>query len=87
MSDRAATGLDRLIEDVRTEILPVVMAGYEELNEEKQSDVGHLLVFSCGSQTLVHFAECCNISLVEAEKGTYADKVPTGDLAMINPCE
>ena len=50
MSDRAATGLklDRLIEDVRKEILPVVMTGYEELNEEKQSDVGHLLVFSCG---------------------------------------
>ena len=58
MSDRAATELKlgKLIEEVRKEILPEVMAGYEELNDGEKSDVGQLLVFSCGLHSLVHFA-------------------------------
>ena len=50
MSDRAATELKlgKLIEDVRKETLPEVMAGYEELNDDGKSVVGQLLVLSCG---------------------------------------
>ena len=59
MSDRAATELKigKLIEDVKKEILPEVMAGNEELNDDGKSVVGQLLVFSCRLHSLVHFAE------------------------------
>jgi len=84
MSDRAATDmkLGTLIEEVRKEVLPEVKAGYEELTEEEKADVGQLLVFSCGLHSLVHFAECCNNSLTEAEKGMFPERVPTSDPTM-----
>ena len=79
MSDRTATEpkLGKLIEDVRKEILTEVMAEYEELNDNGKSIIGQLLVFSCGLHSLVHFAECCNNSLIEAEKCMFPEKVPT----------
>ena len=81
LSDRAATELKLgdLIEETRTELLPIVKEGFDEMCAEDKIAAGQLFVFSCGLHGLVHFAESCATSLLEAEKGMFEGCVPSID--------
>ena len=46
--------------------------GFNIMSEEDKHADGKLFVFSCGLHDLVHFAESCATSLLEAERGMVA---------------
>uniref|UniRef100_A0A8W8L2R4 Uncharacterized protein n=1 Tax=Magallana gigas TaxID=29159 RepID=A0A8W8L2R4_MAGGI len=85
MSDRASTELkfNELLEKFRADVLPELMTNWNELSDEDQRSASSLLNFFCGLHSLVHFAEACNISLAEAEKGFFEDSPPIFDKSFL----
>lgn len=64
-------------------MLPELMTNWNELSDEDQRSAGSLLNFFCGLHSLVHFAEACNISVAEAEKGFFGDSPPIFDKSFL----
>ena len=89
LSDRAATEMKlcQLIEEARKEILPTIKAGFDEMSKEDQDAASSILVLSCGLHGLIHFADCANTSLLEAEKGMFGAVAPCTEPAMVKPLE
>ena len=90
VSDRAATEikLGELIEQTRSEILPIVYENYDDLSEDEKTDAGSILVFSCGLHGLVHMAESANESLIECEKSYFDREMPPAfDVSFVKKSE
>ena len=90
VSDRAATEtkLGELIEQARSEILPIVYENYDDLSEDEKTDVGSILVFSCGLHGLVHMAESANKTLIECEKVVFDREMPPAfDVSFVKKSE
>ena len=75
MSDRAATEkkFQQLLENYRKEILPIVIEGWEEINEEEKKACGSMNNFFCGLHILVNFADVCSEALLKYENSVQGD--------------
>lgn len=73
MSDRAATEekFNTLLQDYKNSLLPVIVENYETLSQAEQDSISKLGHFFCGLHALIHFAETCQKTILETEKGFF----------------
>ena len=77
MSDRASSEkkFGELLEDYRREVLPKVKKDWNELAGEVQEKIAKMHFFYCVMHVLVHFAECDNYSISEAESAHFDGQI------------
>ncbi|WAR12743.1 SPIN3-like protein [Mya arenaria] len=89
MSDRASTEFffNKLLEELRSEVLPELVENWNELSPAEQTSVSTLLNFFCGLHSLVHFAETCNASLIELKNANFNNEAPIFDKSFFKKSE
>ena len=70
MSDRASTEkhFNQLLEQYRSEILPYVCLGWEDMSDEEKNKMTHMNNFFCGLHLLVGMADVCENSMKKFER-------------------
>lgn len=78
MSDRAATEVkfNELIEQYRTEVLPLAYHNYDTFTEEK-SAIQNMSNFFCGLHALVNYAETAQKCIRDVENQIFENKTPS----------
>jgi hypothetical protein len=79
MSDRAATEVkfNELIEQYRTECLPLAYHNYDTFTEEEKSAIQNMSNFLCGLHALINYAETAEKCIRDVENQIFDNKSPS----------
>lgn len=85
MSDRAATEVkfNELIEQYRTEVLPLAYHNYDTFTEEEKSAIQNMSNFFCGLHALVNYAETAQKCIRDVENQIFDNKTPWFEKVLI----
>ncbi len=89
MSDSAAVEkkFNRMVEDYRADILPLVVENYNELPDEDRELVPKVNNFYCGLHGIVHTTDGCKAETLEVEMQHFGDNIPIYDAAYVKSKE
>ena len=89
MSDRhiVEKKFNRLLEDYRVEILPMVVADWETLSVDEQSNLSSLNNFFCGMHVIVGMADAASSTLMQWESAHFDAGVPSSGSVIVRKSE